>query len=99
MKFTKQLILTISFLMVTNYALAHAGSLNKVAVKACTAKQKSQTCEYVGDHNDLYIGSCQYMADNLLCVRNQPIQQIKQTTSSSNVQHTHKDTDNKKQSQ
>ncbi|MGO2012470.1 MAG: hypothetical protein ACTJH9_11080 [Pseudoalteromonas sp.] len=66
-------------LFMTGFSYAHSNSLNEVAVKACHEKVKSQSCSYDGGHNDLYIGSCQYMADDLLCVRNQPIKKIDST--------------------
>ncbi|MBB1350231.1 MULTISPECIES: hypothetical protein [unclassified Pseudoalteromonas] len=68
---------------------AHAGPLNGVAVKACADKVKSQSCKYEGGHNDLYIGSCQYMADDLMCVRSQPIQKIDNGISAPIKSHTH----------
>lgn len=70
-------LLTVStLLLVTGYVSAHSGPLNKVAIQACGEKQKSQSCQYQDGHNNLYIGSCQYMADDLMCVRNQPIKKV-----------------------
>lgn len=69
---------------------AHSGLLNGAAVKACADKVKSQSCKYEGGHNDLYIGSCQYMADDLMCVRSQPIQKIDKGISSPIKSHSHK---------
>jgi len=45
-----------------------------VAWSTCDGKPKSQACEYKGFHGESYIGTCQVMANNMLCVRNQPIQ-------------------------
>lgn len=57
--------------------LAHGGPLNEQAVQACLTKQRSQACQYQGHHNDLYIGTCQYLTEqSLMCVRNKPIQTI-----------------------
>lgn len=61
-------------LLASSNVSAHSGQLNLKALNACKQKERSQACEYQGAHNDLYIGSCQYMADTLTCVRNQPIQ-------------------------
>ncbi|RVU84617.1 hypothetical protein EOL70_10170 [Leucothrix sargassi] len=62
-----------SFLCI-GVASAHSGAPNGAALLACEAKERSQACQYEGAHSDLYIGTCQYMPDRLLCVRNQPIQ-------------------------
>ena len=68
---------TISMLcLFSSYSFAHSIPLNEIAVKACDNKQRSDQCQYEGGHDDLYIGSCQYMSDSLMCVRNQPIQTI-----------------------
>tara|TARA_R110002060_G_scaffold77660_1_gene89406 strand:+ start:717 stop:1028 length:312 start_codon:yes stop_codon:yes gene_type:complete len=75
----KSIILLLTILasfLTANYSYAHAGPLNKLAVSACENKNKSNACSYEGTHNDLYIGTCQYMANDLMCVRNQPIQKI-----------------------
>lgn len=69
------LIATLS-LLTTSYVQAHSGPLNEIAIKVCDAKERSQACQYEGSHNDLYIGSCQYMSSTLMCVRSQPIQII-----------------------
>ena len=59
------------------HAHAHSAPLSKAATQACHEKEKSQACHYEGGHADLYIGTCQYVSDeNLICVRNQPIQKI-----------------------
>ncbi|MBU2978727.1 hypothetical protein [Alteromonas sp. C1M14] len=74
-------------LLIAGKAAAHAGPLNKAAMAVCQEKQRSASCQYEGHHNDLYIGTCQYVTDeDLICVRNKPIQPIdpdKKDTSSS----------------
>lgn len=66
-----------TFLLAAGYASAHSAPLNSVAMEACKGKKKSQVCQYEGLHDDLYVGSCQYVSDeNLICVRNKPIQII-----------------------
>jgi len=78
---------TLSLLLVTSYAHAHSGHLNEKAVSVCENKVRSDTCQYEGGHHDLYIGSCQYMSTTLMCVRNQPIQQIDSTETTSDHHH------------
>tara|TARA_R110001583_G_scaffold26533_8_gene95541 strand:- start:937 stop:1242 length:306 start_codon:yes stop_codon:yes gene_type:complete len=73
------LIATLS-LLTTSYVQAHSGPLNEIAIKVCDTKKRSQACQYEGGHNDLYIGSCQYMSTTLMCVRSQPIQIIDDST-------------------
>ena len=65
---------TIAAVLTFSVASAHTGAPSDAALLVCEAKQKSQACQYEGAHSDLYIGTCQYMPDQLLCVRNQPIQ-------------------------
>ena len=74
------MLIAILALLTTSYAQAHSGPLNEIAIKACAAKERSQACQYEGGHNDLYIGSCQYMSSTLMCVRSQPIQIIDDST-------------------
>lgn len=65
------------FQISAGYAFAHSAPLNKVAMEACKEKQKSQACQYEGHHDDLYIGTCQYVSDeNMTCVRTKPIRKI-----------------------
>jgi len=66
----------ISILLVSaGSANAHGGNLSQPALKACEDKKRSQECQYEGHHNDLYIGTCQFVSeDTLICVRNKPIQ-------------------------
>lgn len=66
-----------TFLLAVGHAYAHSAPLNKVAMEACKEKQKSQVCQYQGHHDDLYLGTCQYVSDeNLICVRNKPMRKI-----------------------
>ena len=83
-----------AFTVSANNCYAHAGSLNKVAVKACYSKEKSMACQYKGTHNDLYIGTCQYMATNLMCIRNRPIKKIEliKAKSENGQHHKHEST-------
>lgn len=85
------LLAAITVLLIPSYVNAHSGPLNAIAVKACNEKEKSDACEYEGGHNDLYIGTCQYMASALMCVRNQPIQKVEPNMSGPDEKHTHKE--------
>lgn len=63
--------------LVAGCAHAHSSPLNKAAMEVCKEKKRSQVCQYEGHHDDLYIGTCQYASDeNLICVRNKPVQKI-----------------------
>ena len=77
----------VSLLLTASYADAHSTPLNSVAVKVCDSKARSEACQYEGGHSDLYIGSCQYMSADLICVRNQPIQKIAPLKSESEEEH------------
>ena len=79
-----------TLLLSASTAYAHSGSLNKIAVDVCKQKQKSQSCQYEGGHNDLYIGTCQLMSEtDLICVRNKPIQKIESANTDSEKAHKH----------
>lgn len=65
-----------TFFLATSFVHAHSGPLSEIAVKSCDVKSRSQSCQYEDGHQNLYIGSCQYMSETLMCVRNQPIQKI-----------------------
>lgn len=72
------MIAALALPFVISTAHAHSVPLNKEAMAACKEKTRSQACEYQGHHKDLYIGSCQYVSDeDLICVRNKPIQKIR----------------------
>jgi hypothetical protein len=82
-------------LLASSNASAHSGQLNIKALDACKLKERSQACEYQGVHNDLYIGTCQYMADTLTCVRNQPIQKLDNDPPEYPFEHLQDDTQKK----
>ncbi|WP_299263164.1 hypothetical protein [uncultured Psychrosphaera sp.] len=86
------------FLMQTiNTANAHSSSLNKIALEVCKQKERSQACQYNGGHNDLYIGTCQYISEHdLTCVRNQPIQKVESDKHSHNIEANQKKQDSQK---
>ncbi|MBU2952676.1 hypothetical protein [Marinobacter sp. F3R08] len=64
-------------LAIGGQAWSHSGPLNTAALEVCQEKSRSQACQYHGHHNDLYIGTCQYVSDeDLICVRNKPVQKL-----------------------
>ena len=70
--------LILSLLINTGSANAHGGNLSESALEASEDKKRSQECKYEGHHDDLYIGTCQYVSEDILiCVRNKPIQHLK----------------------
>jgi len=86
----RALLTSVTILFTIGYVQAHSGPLNEIALKACDTKSRSQSCQYNGGHQDLYIGTCQYMAEALMCVRNQPIQKIELVNGKTDVEaHTH----------
>ena len=66
-------VLSFALLLFTTNSHAHSGSTTRAAWDACDSKAKSQSCEYKGFHDELYIGSCQSISAHMMCVRNQPI--------------------------
>ena len=54
--------------------LAHSGHSSAKAWSVCHDKQVSQSCSYTNKSDDVYRGTCQSMSDQLMCVRNQPIE-------------------------
>lgn len=83
---------TLIVLLSAGYAYAHAGPANEAAVTACEEKERSQSCEYTGGHNDLYIGFCRYRfmtGDELICVRTEPIRKVDPDKDESADDHEH----------
>lgn len=56
---------------------AHSGAANNAAWDACDNKPRSTACEYTGFHGEQYRGTCQLIAEHMMCVRNQPIEKPK----------------------
>lgn len=84
MAITSKLLTVLSFTLffITSYSHAHTASTNKAAWEVCENKVKSESCQYTGHHDDLYIGSCQVISKSMLCVRNQPIQKAEKKKAS-----------------
>jgi hypothetical protein len=59
----------------TSTAAAHEGGIgNEVMWRACDSKQVNDQCSFQNHAHDIFRGSCQTMVDNMVCVRNQPIE-------------------------
>ena len=52
---------------------AHGGGVSEASLTTCEGKARSDRCEYVNHHDDLYRGTCQVIAGDMQCVRNRPI--------------------------
>jgi hypothetical protein len=75
MKKSRAILSALVLSFVAGNALAHSAPLDKSAMAACKEKTRSQSCEYQDHHNNLYIGTCQYVSEqDLICVRNRPVQ-------------------------
>ncbi|MBK6488463.1 MAG: hypothetical protein IPF98_16790 [Gemmatimonadetes bacterium] len=56
-------------------ALAHEGALgNEVMWKVCENRKRNDVCAFRNADHDTSRGSCQSVAEHLVCVRNQPIE-------------------------
>jgi len=74
--------------LVAGNALAHSAPLDKLAMAACQEKARSQACEYQDHHSNRYIGTCQYVSEeDLICVRNRPIQKADPAAAHSDSGH------------
>jgi hypothetical protein len=77
-----------SLFFTVSSACAHGGSLNSEALAVCSGRERSQACQYEDHHNNLYIGTCQYVSeDDLICVRNKPIKKSALTQEISELSH------------
>ncbi|MBU2976809.1 hypothetical protein [Alteromonas sp. C1M14] len=70
---------------VSHGVLAHSGHVNQQAVTACEGKKKSDPCSYTVHDTQKYIGTCQAFSKALMCVRNQPIENLQQTANAKAV--------------
>lgn len=56
-------------------AWSHEGGLgNAVMWQACASSKINDPCSFQNVDHDTYRGTCQSMADHMVCVRNQPIE-------------------------
>ena len=66
---------SILFTVLTSSAAAHEGAHgNEEMWRVCEGKQLNNSCSFQNRSCDISRGSCQSMADHLVCVRNQPIE-------------------------
>ena len=85
----------VTLLLTSVVAYAHTGHTNEGAVLSCETKKRSQSCQYTGGHNDLYIGFCRYRymtGDDLICVRTEPIRKADPDREEPESTHQHTDT-------
>lgn len=75
-KVKKTLIILCLFIASSCILFAHDGHHTNKAWKACDKKKLSDSCRYVLQDNMLYKGTCRQVQEDLLCVRNQPIERL-----------------------
>lgn len=66
----------ISILCVSIAAHGHEGHANPKSVEACIEREIASPCSYVMNENLLYKGTCRSIAEKMMCVRNQPIEEV-----------------------
>lgn len=71
------LLITLNLLSM-HMVYAHDGHHTSHAWKSCETKTLDEKCAYVMKSDQLYKGSCQQMAQALMCVRNEPIVTLSQ---------------------
>jgi hypothetical protein len=55
-------------------AWAHQGHLSDVAWRACDGESLGAACDFEDSSHAIYRGTCRSMSDDLVCVRNRPIE-------------------------
>jgi hypothetical protein len=70
-------VLLIIMLSISYSVQGHEGHANPNSVKACHEKELSNSCEYILGKSKLYKGTCRLMSEKMMCVRNQPIEVLK----------------------
>lgn len=65
-----------SIWLFTLLATAHDGHHTEHAWHACSIKKQGDSCSYVMKTNQFYEGSCQEIAEGLMCVRSKPIRTL-----------------------
>jgi hypothetical protein len=65
------------FIATTGILYAHDGHHISKAWEACEEKKLSDACSYTLQQNKQYNGTCRAVAEALICVRNQPIEKLK----------------------
>ncbi|GAA6184744.1 MULTISPECIES: hypothetical protein [Aliiglaciecola] len=57
-------------------SVAHQGHIDDTALQACAEKAIATPCGYVSANLQLHKGSCQQFNQNLICVRNKPLETV-----------------------
>ena len=81
--------IVLTALLASGYSTSHAHQISTehVGWQACQANERNDPCSYVLG-NARYTGSCQSLNDQLMCVRQKPIEYI---AAKEKVEHEHKD--------
>ncbi len=61
-------------LMSATSVMAHQGHSNRAPWDACDELKVNEICEWTNNAHWRYIGTCRAIGDDLMCVRNKPIQ-------------------------
>lgn len=56
--------------------LAHGGHHSNLAWEACDNEAENASCRYIMQQDKLYAGTCKSVANDLMCVRNKPIETL-----------------------
>ncbi|MDT0595969.1 hypothetical protein [Glaciecola petra] len=75
-KSCSKLSLLVALLLVSAAAVCHDGHHNKLAWQACDEKKQQASCSYILKTNRLHQGFCREVAEDLMCVRTQPIRTL-----------------------
>jgi hypothetical protein len=68
--------LALSLLMMPGLAAAHSGHTSTQMWDACDDAVHGEICSFVTEGHARHTGTCQVLADDLMCVRNRPIEQL-----------------------
>lgn len=63
-----------ALICVPQFVLSHSASINKEPWLVCENQTRSDVCEFTDNHQNIYRGTCRVMSEELMCVRNQPIE-------------------------
>ena len=55
---------------------AHDGHVHKAPLIACKSLSKGELCSYIVSKDKVFKGTCQLFDTELMCVRNQPIEDL-----------------------
>jgi hypothetical protein len=66
-------------------AVAHNGHGDELPWQACSEAKKNDSCEYTNSHKTLFRGNCKAFNEVLMCVRNQPIIQVEDSSTKAEI--------------